>query len=270
MSQFVVFDIETYGQDWRKRLPRRQALDPNKNSIITVGFFNGNEMSIYPVIEDLKKENRPLEFFLNKLNEIEGHTIVGFNIFKFDLPYLFFKAKAFGKDIDLTRLKFLDLYWILPYWLHNLPNGIDFFRKSFGLGNLWSLEKVVRYILQGESNPFSNIEILKLWEKRQFEDIKKHLELDLHNTFSFFKSSVIQEALRQIKLSNLYKENCEESCPYKSFLSISSGQAICYCTITQDIIQEKRNLSPIDIIDFPLPRRDISWKPPCLEYRLNR
>ena len=97
------------------------------------------------------------------------------------------------------------------------------------------------------------------------QDIKKHLELDLLNTFSFFNSSVIQEALKQIKLSNVNKENCKENCPYKSFLSISSDRAICYCTITQDIIQEERNLSPLDIIDFPLPRRDISWNLSCLE-----
>ena len=97
MSKFIVFDIETYGQDWRKRLPRRQALNPSNNSIITIGVFNGNEMSIYPVIDDLKNENRPLEFFLTKLDELKGCTLVGFNIFKFDLPYLFFKARAYER-----------------------------------------------------------------------------------------------------------------------------------------------------------------------------
>ena len=145
MSHFLVFDIETYSPKWGTESTRRLELDPNENSIITIGIYDGNEISIYPTIKDFRQENEPLDFFLSRLKESENSIIVGFNILRFDIPYLFYKTKVFGRDLDLTKLDLLDLYWILPYWLHNLPDGIEFSRKSEYLGNLWNLDKVRKF-----------------------------------------------------------------------------------------------------------------------------
>lgn len=263
MSQFIVFDIETYRPNWQVRQTRRQDLDPARNSIITTGIFNGKELSIHPIIEDLRNEREPLEFFLNKL-EKNNSTLIGYNCLHFDVPYLAYKARIFGKNLDFTKLKLLDLYWILPYWLHTLPNGIKFHKKFYYLGNLWSFDKVVTNILKERPNPFSNFEVLKLWEEKRFNDIKKHLELDLLNTFSFLKSSVIQEALKHIETQQINKDNCKDSCPYHKFLPKTSDKAICYCAIKQEITSGERKLSAVDIIAYPLPKRGISWKPYCI------
>ena len=261
MSQSIVFDIETYHSSWRVSQSRREDFDPAINSIITVGFFDGKEISIYHVIEDLKEESQLIEFFLRKIGEFEGSTLVGYNILHFDIPYLLYKARSIGKDMDLNRFKLLDLFWILPYWLHNVTTGLSFLKKNPYLGNLWSLSKVVKYILNEKPNPISNLDLFPLWETKQFKNIEKHLELDLRHTFSFFESSVIQETLNHIKTQHFNKRNCEDLCPFHHFLQKTSDRVIGYCTLLQEVTLDEKKLSTIDIIDYPLPRRGIRWTP---------
>lgn len=264
MSKNIVFDIETYRPDWRIRRPRREDLDPAKNTVITVGFFDGKEMSIYPTIENLGREKYSIQFLLSKLKEVEGSTLVGYNILHFDIPYLIHKSKSLRKEINIAEYRLLDLYWTLPYWLHNVPGGRRFFDRNQELGNLWRLSDVVKHILKQEPNPFSNTDVFQLWDDKRFRDIQKHLELDLNQTFSFLKSPIIQEALNHIGEQELDKRDCADSCPYQQLLQMDMNHAICYCTLLQTTTRNIRKMEPIDVIDYPLPRWDVSWIPPCL------
>jgi len=265
MPDIVVFDIETYRPDWRIRQTRREDLDPARNTITTTGVFDGEELSISPVIENLKEERESIEFFLSKLEEFGGSTLVGYNILHFDIPYLVYRSKAIGRNCDLAQFRPLDLYWILPYWLHNTLNGRKFFDEGPRLGNLWKFEDVVKYILREKANPFSNFDVLKLWEEKRFNDFKKHLELDLTYTLSFFKSQVVQEALNNLQKHNFDTSNCGDGCPYKQPLQRTPDKASYFCALLREITSDERTLPAIDVVAHPLPGWDVSWIPQCLE-----
>ena len=265
MSKAIVFDIETYRPDWRVRRTRREALDPAKNTIITLGFFDGKQFSIFPTIENLKDERLVVQFFLSKLEEFEGSAFVGYNILHFDIPFLVYKSELIGRNFEVTSLKPFDLYWILPYCLHNTPTGKDFLGRFSHFGNLWKFSYVVEHILGEQPNPFSNTDIFQLWEMKRFKDIEKHLKLDLVHTFSFLESPLIGEALDHIKKQNFDKSHCEDSCPFQQPLQKTSHKALSYCTLSRDHVLNERGLSAIDVIDCPLPGWDVSWVPCCLE-----
>jgi len=263
MSETIVFDIETYRPDWKVRRTRREDLDPARNSIITGGFFDGEEYSIYPIIENLKEESNVVRFLSERLGELKGSRLVGYNILHFDIPYLVYKFNLIGKEIDVIRFNPLDLFWLLPYWLHNVPNGRTLYDKASHLGNLWSLRNVVEYILRSKANPFPNTDIFRLWEMKRFNDIKKHLELDLFHTYSFFKSSTMQETLNHLQDRNFNKSHCEDRCPFRQPLQKTPDTVSFYCPLLQEVTFDERKLSVTDVIDYPLPSRDVSWIPPC-------
>ena len=265
VPETIVFDIETYRPDWRVRRTRREDLDPARNTVITGGFFDGKEYLIYPIIKNLKEESNVVQFLSEKVEEFEGSTLIGYNILHFDVPYLVHKINSIGKKIDVVRLNPLDLFWILPYWLHNIPNGIKFYDKVSHLGNLWSLSNVVEYILKEKANPFLNTDIFRLWEMKRFDDIKKHLELDLVHTHSLFKSSAIQETLNHLQERNFNKSRCEDRCPFRQPLQKTPDRANYYCSLLQEALLGERKLSAIDVIDYPLPGWDVSWVPCCLK-----
>jgi len=264
MPDTAVFDIETYRPDWQVPRTRREGFDPERNTIITVGFFDGEEASISPTIEDLKDERKPVQFFLDGLEKLTDSVLVGYNILRFDIPYLVHKSKLTGEDLSISRFKPLDLYWVFPYWLHNTPNGAQFFRNASHLGNLWSFENIVKHILKEESNPFTNKDIFRLWEMRKFCDIEKHLKLDLLHTYSFFNSSVVQEALDDILNRKFDGSRCKHLCPFRQPLQKTPESAYCYCTLRCEIMSDESEMPAIDVIDQPLPERDASWIPSCL------
>jgi DNA polymerase elongation subunit (family B) len=265
MPDIVVFDIETYRLGWRIRRTRREDLDPARNTITTTGVFDSKELSISPVIRNLEEERKSIEFFLGKLEESRGSTLVGYNILRFDIPYLVYKSKTIGRNCDLTQFQPLDLYWILPYWLHNTLDGKHFLNEGPHLGNLWKFENVVKYILREKANPFSNFDVLRLWEEKRFDDIEKHLELDLIYTFSFFKSQVVQGALNNLRKQHLDTSNCGDRCPYLQLLQRTGDKASFYCSLLQETVSEEKIIPAIDVIDYPLPGWDVSWIPFCLE-----
>lgn len=104
-------------------LPRREAFDPSKNAVITVGAFDGREMKISPVIENLEEENSLIMSFYKMLQESPEIILTGYNILHFDIPYVVCKLKSAGQETDLSQFKPLDLYWILPYWFDNSSYG---------------------------------------------------------------------------------------------------------------------------------------------------
>lgn len=265
MSDIVVFDIETYRPDWQIRRMRREDLDPERNIIITTGIFDGEKISISPIVENPKAEGNSVSFFLRKIETFENPIFVGYNILRFDIPYLIHKSKSIGKVFNRIRFRPLDLYWIMPYWLHNTSTGKEFFDKSSYLGNLWKFEYVVEHILEKEPNPFSNKDIPKLWEMKRFDDIRKHLELDLIHTFQFYDSWIIKEVLKNLQKQNLNKSHCLERCPYRQLLQKTSDTASYYCVLLRETTTDERTISAIDVIDYPLPEWDISWLPQCLK-----
>jgi DNA polymerase elongation subunit (family B) len=240
-------------------------LDPEGNTIVTAGVFDGKETSVYPIIQDLRKENEPLQFLLRELERAGSSVLVGYNILHFDIPYLVHKSRSIGRDFDSTRLKLLDLYWILPYWLHNTPSGQEFFNRNSTIGNLWRFENVVKLILKEGENPIPNKDVHRLYEAKRFQDIERHLKLDLLHTFSFLKSETIQESLDQIRKHRFDKRYCEESCPFQRPLLKTPSTMIGYCTLLQEATMNERETSTIDVICCSLPQRDVSWVPRCSE-----
>jgi hypothetical protein len=265
MPDIVVFDIETYRPDWRIRRTRREDLDPARNSIITVGVFDGEELSISPIIQNLEDEGRSVEFFLSKLGEYEGATLVGYNILHFDVPYVIYKSKPIAGDVDLAPFRQLDLFWILPHWFHNVPTGQAFFEQYSNFGNLWKFSDVVNCVLKEKPNPFSNLDVLRLWEERRFDDIKTHLEVDLIHTFSLFESQAVQEALNNLHNQHLDTSHCRAHCPYQQPLQRTPERASHYCTLLRETGSEEKALPAIDVVDYPLPGWDVSWVPQCVE-----
>ena len=263
MPETLVFDIETYRPSSDILRTRREDFDPKRNTIVTVGIFDGKQTSIYPTIQDLSKEDELVLFFLGKLQQAQNPILIGFNILHFDVPYMVHKAELFGRKFDPTMLKPLDLYWILPYWLRNTPTGKEFSKKNPSAGNLWKFENVVSLILKERANPISNRDIQRLWEAKRFQDIDRHLELDLVNTFSFFKSQPIQESLNHIQKQTLDKKHCQQSCPFQRPLSRTYNTAIGYCTLLREPTTKEIEMSPVDAICCSLPQRDISWVPWC-------
>jgi DNA polymerase elongation subunit (family B) len=264
MSQSIVFDIETYNPNQRQNLTRREAFDPARNNIITIGFFDGKNVSIFPTIRILEEEKNVIEFFLKKIDEFRDSILVGYNILHFDVPYLVHKTKTVNKDIDFFQFKPLDLFWVLPYWFHNIPSGRAFFNKHPYFGDLWKFENVVEHILKEKPNPVSNKDVHDLWEKKEYGKIEKHLEMDLLHTYLLLKSSAIQETLNHVQNQYIDKNNCSELCPFQQFIQKSSDRVSCYCTLQQEPVLDERILTAIDTIDFPLPRRGTSWIPHCL------
>lgn len=264
MPDTVVFDIETYRPDWQIRRTRREDLDPERNTIITVGFFDGEEVSVSPTIEDLKDERKPVQFFLDRLEKLTDSVLVGYNILHFDIPFLVHKSKLIKEAVSIAQFKPLDLYWIFPYWLHNIADGMQLLRNTSHLGNLWSFENIVKHILKEESNPFTNRDIFRLWEMRRFCDIEKHLKLDLIHTYSFFNSSVVRKAQDDILNRKLDRSRCKHLCPFRQPLQKTPESAYYYCTLQCEIMSDENEMSAIDVIGQPLPERDASWIPSCL------
>jgi DNA polymerase elongation subunit (family B) len=258
----TIFDIETYRVDWKIRRTRREDFDPANNTIITFGLFDGRNVAIYPIIENLNEEKTLIESFFEKLQNVEIPILVGYNILHFDIPHLVYKINSIGKKIDISRFKPLDLYWILPYWLQNSSGGRKLATNFPGLGKLWRLDDVVQKILGLEPNPFPNQEIFSLWEARRFSDIEKHLERDLHNTFALLNSPVFSETIGNERIA-FDKNICDESCPFRRPLQKTSEKAVQYCTLLRQEVSNEVALSAIDVVDYPLPVRNVSWSPPC-------
>lgn len=262
----VVFDIETYRPNWQVRsLSRREDFDPEKNHIVTAGFFDGNDLSVFPVIDDLRKEGNVVEYIASKLEKSRGSELVGYNILRFDIPYIVHKAAVLGHNIDLTGYRILDLYWILPYWFRNVPEGRRFYELQGDSRNLWSFDDVVKHILKLSPNPFSNFDVLQLWEMKSFKDIEQHLTRDLTDTLGLFEHSSIRDSLLSIQSrDDLDRTNCKHSCPYIRLLQRTPRKAVSYCALLQDALSREEDSEAIDTISQDLPRRDTVWKPNCL------
>jgi DNA polymerase elongation subunit (family B) len=263
MTNFIVFDIETYRSDWQVQQPRREAFDPTKNAIIAIGTNDGKNVTVFPVVEDLREEKTLVRHFFKKLQEFEDSILVGYNILHFDIPYVVQKLNLIGQQIDMSRFRPLDLYWILPYWLQNSPKGKELGNSLLHLGRLWKFEDVVRHILRREANPFSNKDVFRLWETKRFGDIEKHLERDLADTYSLLELPAIKETMEETRKLVSGKEHCEESCPFKRPLQKTPEKANYYCTLLQHNVSNETMLKAVDVIDFPLPRRGVSWTPLC-------
>lgn len=87
----LTFDIEVYNEDG---FP-----DPSKDRILTIAY---KFQDIEGVISDEDEGNTIREFF----NVIRGYNpdiISGYNIDKFDIPYILKRAKTLGIDLDIAR-----------------------------------------------------------------------------------------------------------------------------------------------------------------------
>ena len=263
MFDLKVFDIETYRPDWRVWKSRRDALDPARNTIITLGIFDGKNLVLSNVIEKLDSEKEVLTFFFKNCKNFVDTILVGYNILHFDIPYLVYKAEQVKTEFDSISFKPLDLFWIFPYWLHNTQEGKSFFNRFHHLGNLWKFENIVKYVLNESPNPIPNKEIMELWEKNEYEKINEHLKLDLIHTFSFLKSKIIQEAIEHIQEQKLDLDSCQKTCPFRTILSTKTLKAVYYCSLLQKPVSKKSRITVLDAVDYRLPERGISWKPPC-------
>lgn len=259
----IVFDIETYRSDSKVPQSRRQAFDPAKNTVIAIGVFDGRNATVFPVIENLKQEENLVRSFFKKLHESTGSILAGYNILHFDIPYVVHKLNSAGQEVDLSKFRPLDLYWILPYWLQNSSDGIKIADRFPQLGKLWRFEDVVKHILRVEANPFSNRDISNLWEMKRFGDIQEHLERDLVDAYSLLELPTIKETMDDMTELALDERCCKDCCPFRRPLQKTTEKAIYYCTLLQHNLSDETTLPAVDVIDFPLPSRGISWNPLC-------
>jgi DNA polymerase elongation subunit (family B) len=265
MQESAVFDIETVHPEERTRKSRREDFDLSRNFIITAGLFDGIETSISPVIEDLNDENGSIVYFLKKLRELGARTLIGYNVLRFDIPYLTYKSKLAGLSFDPTQFRILDLYWILPYWLHNIPSGINFYRIIDNGRSLWGFEDVDRLILNQEPNPTSNKEINRLWYEKEFRKIEEHLKIDLLHVFQFLNSSVIKESLSWAEKCSFEKSRCGDRCVFQMPLQKTSNKTVGYCALLQNYTSDEKEMQAIDVVSKPLPPWGASWVPHCLQ-----
>lgn len=136
-------------------------------NIFTTGFSPDSSLLFIGVrthtgeFKSWEKPEEFIEYFLSTDDKI----VIGFNILKFDIPFLLLKAKdsleftQFFKKINYSNI--IDLFTILTFQNKGVIKGLDFYLEQEGI----------------EKNFLSDSEIIRnLDREKTKEDIKRKLE----------------------------------------------------------------------------------------------
>lgn len=148
--------------------------------------WNGNEIRFLYFTEwELGNEEKivtELYSYLREVNEsrekglISFVNVVGFNILRFDIPLLVQK----GVEHGMGSLAELNVLWHNTYTVDLFQTSLPFYSMKFKGLNLDLLVKWARNKGINVPEPYgSGSDVAKWYEERRYDDIIKHLEIDL-------------------------------------------------------------------------------------------
>lgn len=147
------FDIETTG------------LNPYKEMTLTIQFKRECKIVLWKIWDEENEVNLILKFlkYLKAVNS--NDSIYGYNILKFDLPFISARLNIHGfmngeKHMILHNKKWIDLYQCLG-------------------DNYISLDRCLRSLGIERQCPFKGRDIPRLYEQKRFREIEEHAKNDL-------------------------------------------------------------------------------------------
>ena len=160
----VAFDIETTG------------LDPTKDRIVLIGMkkVRIKQWKLWKIRDELKMISQ----CIGAIKEIPslGETIVGYNILKFDVPFMRERLLALGSPIETSDLwqtlyrqrKWFDLYQFLGNDLRNLTFWLNKFK------------------IKRRHEEVNGRQIPILYQYQQFKKIEQHNRDDLNTSMKLY------------------------------------------------------------------------------------
>ena len=159
----VIFDIETTG------------LDPYKHQVVLIGFKKNKKIKQLKLWE-IKDEGKMILEAINEPKKLDkfNDTIIGYNILKFDVPFMLERLKILGKMKPefwsiLYNRKWFDLYQFL---------GNDY--KSL---NLW----IKKLGIKKKYPELNGNQIPEYFNKKDYRKIENHNLDDLNSCELFNK-----------------------------------------------------------------------------------
>lgn len=167
MEKYVAFgpDIETYG---------KVSLNPFKSKIITIQLRINGKNYIWKEWKD--GEQKMLLNFLNFWSKLprskkkNGFTFVGYNMLKFDIPFMLVRASL----LDLEKKG-----WSLEKLWNNLIHGPCYIDLYQLLGDNFKKFKMWKKCLVGSYSKYSNKDIKKFYQNKEFEKIEEYVNDEL-------------------------------------------------------------------------------------------
>lgn len=192
MEKYVAFgpDIETYG---------KVSLNPFKSKIITIQLRINGKNYIWKEWKD--GEQKMLLNFLNFWSKLprskkkNGFTFVGYNMLKFDIPFMLVRASL----LDLEKKG-----WSLEKLWNNLIHGPCYIDLYQLLGDNFKKFKMWKKCLVGSYSKYSNKDIKKFYQNKEFEKIEEYVNdelLSLEKIYNAIKKEKFFSELK--KLSKL-------------------------------------------------------------------
>lgn len=173
MKDYFIVDVETcpINLDNYDRLNEEEKiklLNPIDSRIVALGIRYNNEDIIF--IDD--DEKKILENFWSEWRRIkqenQNNIVVGFNIIKFDIPFI------------VTR-SFINNVEIVPFMIKSildLKEKINAYRYGKSRGKLSEYGRFLGF----EISSIDGSQIANLWNENKIEDIKEYLRNDLEIT----------------------------------------------------------------------------------------
>jgi DNA polymerase elongation subunit (family B) len=260
----VVFDIETYRPTRGVFRDRRIELNPEDNYVTVIGIHDGKTIEFSPItpLGQPDKEESAIKWIATKFEAAD--TIVGFNILKFDIPYLIYKSEKYAIKLEFENKRLLDLFWFVPAWLENTRGGRKFC-ESYNIGRIFSLNKVEKYLLNKQPNPISHEEYFKFYEEKEYAKIIEKLRVDLNSTFELLHSTKIAETLDWLQTTKIDPQKCLRTCAFRVMHSITAETAHGYCPLICEKVGSPTNFRTKDVIGGQhLPDKETKFLPRCL------
>ena len=185
MEEKIVFgpDIETFGET---------SLNPFKAKIISIQLRVNGRNHIWKEWERGEK-NMLLDFLdfwseLPRSKKRNGITFVGYNILKFDIPFILVRASC----LDLEKYG-----WSLERLWNDFVHGPCYVDLYQLLGDNFKKFKMWKKYLVGAYSKYSNKDIKKFYQNKEFGKIEEYINDELVSLEKIYKA---------IKKEKFYKE----------------------------------------------------------------
>lgn len=153
--EYVCFDLETTG------------LNPLVDRITTIGIKTDKEELVL-INED---ESKLLTDFWDLLKN-KDFVLVGFNSYRFDIPFLYIRSLKHQVNLINLKGKQIDLRLIFTNWNH------------YAKGKLEDYTEMIDYELK--YNNLHGCDAPRLWEEKKYDELKKYVLQDARMTHAVF------------------------------------------------------------------------------------
>ena len=161
----VVLDIETTG------------LDSLQHEIVAIGIkFGRKEHYEVIIVQETIDEEGLISAFLMAIREFqEKGVLVGYNISRFDIPFIHARASKYGFGTSILRqFMRIDLMHVVQRYI--LTN-----RRSISLADICDYYGIER------DSEFSGALVPEFWQRKEYDKIYAHLQRDLRSEWALFE-----------------------------------------------------------------------------------